>query len=182
MTEVMNEWPSGATAMSASSVGPLVICCGVPFGKDCLQMCRPFPPASDVKYIHLPSGDQAAEIHAAFCGPTDLAAPPLNGTSLQGPKSRVPISVAKTHCPSEDRYELCDIPVSRGGTYTSRSSARLSVEVTMAKCQPLLTSLNITWWESVQVSPLAFESRTCGCPPSTGTTTMCPDVVLSNTA
>src|SRR5258708_5125320 len=85
-------------AMPSSSVGPDVICSGAPFGKRCRQVWKE-PPALELKYIHLPSGDQAANVHATPCGPTECPAElPSIGTRRQG--SQAPsISTISAHFP-----------------------------------------------------------------------------------
>src|SRR5215470_6018858 len=56
------------------------------------------------------------------------------------------------------------------GRYTSRSSARLSVEVAIFMYAPLVISENITRCSPNQDSPEAFGSMRQGIPPGTGTT------------
>src|SRR5437867_2304789 len=98
----------------SSDAGPELICSGSarvpPSEKRCRQIWKA-PPARELKNIQFPSGDQAANQHAAPGGPTgrpvDL---PSIGTSLHG--SQVPrsvISANRTHLPSGDGYDRCAI-------------------------------------------------------------------------
>ena len=82
--EVTNERPSGANSIPSSSVTPKVTCSGVPSGKRCRQMWYP-PPVLAEKYIHFPSGDQAASVHCAGAGPTGFPGElPSKGINRQG--------------------------------------------------------------------------------------------------
>src|SRR6266699_6202230 len=63
-TEVISDLPSGAIAIPSSSVGPEVIRWATPFGYRTRQMWKPTLPASDVRQIHFPSGDQAADVQS----------------------------------------------------------------------------------------------------------------------
>src|SRR5690349_14223922 len=94
-TAVTNERPSGAMAIPSSSVGPEVICSGCPSGKRCRQVWNA-PLELELKYIHLPSGDQAAKWHEPSSGPIGLAGDlPSKGTRRQGPKPP-PASISTT--------------------------------------------------------------------------------------
>src|SRR5215467_11480426 len=96
----MKDRPSAATAMPSSSAGPDVICSGTPSGKRCRQVWNA-PPALELKYIHFPSGDQAAKVHGAPCGPTsfpwELAFMGTTRQGCQGPPFR---SVINAQFPS----------------------------------------------------------------------------------
>src|ERR1700722_75651 len=99
--EVIRELPSGAMAMPLSSLEPDVICSGCPSGKRCRHKCRR-PDTWTPKYIHFPSGDQAAEVQAPSgptCRPGD---PPEKGTTRQAWNLST-ISASKTHFLSGDR-------------------------------------------------------------------------------
>src|SRR5262249_6534090 len=127
-------------------------------------------PASAVKYIHFPSGDQATSVQWASAGPTVCPAPaPLNATIPQGSQPLLSISASSTSWPSGGRAERGAQPPLGGGTYTSRSCMRLSSEVTMAMLVPDLISENRSCRGPTQVSPAALGSMSCGSPPSTGT-------------
>src|SRR5262249_14885297 len=107
-TAVTNERPSGAMAIPSSSVGPEVICSGCPSGKRCRQVWKT-PPALELKYIHCPSSDHAANVHHAPGGPTGFAGElPSKGARRQGPKPpRSFISTTRTDLPSGDGYDRC---------------------------------------------------------------------------
>src|SRR6185295_1820942 len=113
-TAVTSDVPSAETAIPSSSVAPAVSWSGVPSGKRCRQMWNA-PPAFVTRYIHLPSGDQAAAVHAAPGGPT-VRAPelPSNGTTRHGCHThggRRSISAAtRTHLRSGDTYDRCAMP------------------------------------------------------------------------
>src|SRR5262245_44231659 len=160
----MTERPSGSTAIPSSSVGPAVSCSGRPSGYRWRQRCDA-PPAVDVKNIHLPSGDHAADVQVAAEGPTwrpgDV---PSIGTTRHG-NHGPSISETSTECPFEDRYERCAIPFSRAGTYTSRRSTRLSSPATTAMCIFFRISENISRPLEIHVRPDAFGSHIRGAPP-----------------
>src|SRR5690348_1982252 len=109
----MKDRPSGAMVTLSSTVGPEVICSGVASvllaPKRCRQTWKPSP-ASELKYIHLPSGDQAANQQAPS-GPTGrLTEPPSIGIRRQG--SHVPrssISAASAQFPSGEGNDRCAI-------------------------------------------------------------------------
>ena len=82
-TEVNNDSPSALIAMPSSSVVPEVTCCNGPSGNICRQIWK-CPPGLALKYIHLPSGDQAPALQIA-CGPHDSACfRALEGNDLTG--------------------------------------------------------------------------------------------------
>src|SRR5688572_29642365 len=83
-TDVMSDAPSGATATPCSSVaGPEVNASGVPFGKRWRHKWE-VTPSKTAKYIHFPSGDQAADRHDPG-GPIGRApASASNGTRRHG--------------------------------------------------------------------------------------------------
>src|SRR5262245_36092311 len=119
-------------AMPSSSLGPEVICSGWPSGKRCLQVWK-VPPALELKYIHLPSGGQAAKVQPASGGPTCRPAElPSKGTSLQGSHAARSISTTSAHLPSGEGYDRCAIPSLPAGTLISRCPARLSSAATRA--------------------------------------------------
>src|SRR5579864_3670709 len=98
----MKDLPSGAIAMPSSSPGPDVICSGRPSGNLCRQMWKK-PPALELRYIHLPLGDQAAKVHPAADGPTSLPTElPLMGTNRHGSHTPRSISAISTQRPSGD--------------------------------------------------------------------------------
>ena len=67
---------------------PKVTCSGVPSGKRCRQVWTPLPVLAE-KYIHFPSGDQAASVHCAGAGPTGFPGElPSKGTNRQGSHER----------------------------------------------------------------------------------------------
>src|SRR5438132_440779 len=65
---VMRYLPSGVSAVPSCSVGPKVICSGVPFGYRWRHTWKA-PLAFDEKYIHRPSLDQVAVVHWPSNGP-----------------------------------------------------------------------------------------------------------------
>src|SRR5688500_16894363 len=79
-TDVMTDAPSGAAAVPCSSVaGPDVNASGVPFGKRARHRWGDSP-SKTAKYLHCPSGDQAADRHEP-AGPIGRApASPSKGT------------------------------------------------------------------------------------------------------
>src|SRR5262245_44846893 len=84
---VMPYLPSGVSAMPSCSVGPSVICSGVPLAYGWRHKCHA-PPAFDEKYIHRPSLDQVAVVHWPSNGPMGRPADdPSNGTSRHGSQS-----------------------------------------------------------------------------------------------
>src|SRR5580704_2891814 len=103
--EVMTERPSGSTASPSSPAGPKVICSGCPLGKRWRHrwLC---PSTHAMKYIHLPSGDQPAEVHAPS-GPMDLGWElPSSEMSRHMPHSPCPfISTIKADLRSGEAYE-----------------------------------------------------------------------------
>src|SRR5437870_13274187 len=103
--EVTKDRPSGATSTHSSSVVPVVSCSSIPLGKRCRQMCEP-PPLSAEKYIHFPSGDQAAPEHPR--GPTFLAFElPSNGATRHSCHPWSPnMAFMRTCLRSGDRNEL----------------------------------------------------------------------------
>src|ERR1700686_686802 len=98
----MTERPSRLTAMPASSAGPEVICSASPLGNGWRHRWLE-PLAYALKYIQLPSGDQAADVHGPG-GPTgdpaDLPSRGSNGQRCQAPGG--PISPMGTHLGSGD--------------------------------------------------------------------------------
>lgn len=173
--DVTNERPSGAKLIPSSCVTPKVTCSGVPSGNRCRQMWTP-PAVLAVKYIHFPSGDQAASVHCADAGPTGLPESlPSMGTSRHGSQDRASISTTSTCVRSGESDERCAIPYSSGGTYTFRDSLRLSFAVTMDIWPPRPVSSENRIRDCParslnSVSPSALVKSSCGRPPSTGTT------------
>ena len=79
-TDVTIDRPSGAMARPTSSVGPNVICSGLPSGNRCRHRCET-PLTKTLKYIQVPSGDHAAAMQAPG-GPTCVPGErPSNGVS-----------------------------------------------------------------------------------------------------
>ena len=69
---------------------------GFPSGKRCRQVWTPLPVSAE-KYIHFPSGDQAASVHCAGAGPTGFPGElPSEGASRQGSHELKPISITMT--------------------------------------------------------------------------------------
>ena len=112
--------------MPSSSDGPELTCSGVPSGKRWRQMWNPLPVLAE-KYIHLPSGDQAALVHCAGWGPTFLPAElPSKGAKRHGCQPLKPISASRRFFRSGDKCEKWSMTPS--DLNTVRSSERLSVE------------------------------------------------------
>src|SRR5579862_7274550 len=97
----MNDRPSGAIAIPSSSVGPDVTCSGLPSGNRWRQTWN-VPPSDELRYIHFPSIDHAADRQAARAGPTARPGEvPSIGTRRQGRNTPTEsISTSKTHFPS----------------------------------------------------------------------------------
>ncbi len=94
--------PSGANAIPSSVATPNVTCSGLPSGKRCRQMWIPSVVLA-VKYIQLPSGDQAASVHCAGVGPTRVPCDaPSMGINRHGSHERMSISATSTDFPSGD--------------------------------------------------------------------------------
>src|SRR5262249_34540113 len=163
-------------AMPSSCVGPEVNCSGsesVPLEeKRCRQMWKA-PPASELRYIHLPSGDQAANQQAPG-GPTgrlgELASTAINRHGSHLPRSS--ISAANVQLPSGDGNERWAIAPFGIGTYRSRSFARLSSAATIFIWLPwlfLIFSENRIFCRAAHASPEAFGSQWRGSPPKVET-------------
>src|SRR5215831_11231273 len=96
--------PSGITATPVSSVGPNVICSGVPPVNRWRQRCE-IPCTNTLKYIQAPSWDHAADVHTPggpTCRPAEL---PSNGTRRHGLNPPLSISTISTHLRSGEAYE-----------------------------------------------------------------------------
>src|SRR5262245_31065486 len=112
---VMRYLPSGVSAVPSCSVGPNVICSGVPFGYRWRHTWKA-PPAFDEKYIHRPSLDQLAVVHWPSNGPTGRPGDdPSNGTRRHGSHSPPFISTTSTSFRSGDGAERCAMPPSNRG-------------------------------------------------------------------
>src|SRR5262249_39317910 len=99
----MNVLPSGSKAIPSSSVGPDVTCSTFPLGNGCRQMWNA-PPEFEVRYIHLPSGDQAAFVQTPSSGPIGTPAElPSKGSRRQRFQRLPVISTPITHLRSGDR-------------------------------------------------------------------------------
>src|SRR4051812_1436435 len=97
---VIRYLPSAVIAVPSCSVGPNVICWGVPSGYLWRQMWNA-PPAFDEKYIHRPSFDHAALVHCASGGLTGRPGDePLAGTSRHGTHVPPFISTTSSDLPS----------------------------------------------------------------------------------
>src|SRR5438093_5031722 len=111
---VMRYLPSGVSAVPSCSVGPNVICSGVPFGYRWRHTWKA-PPAFDEKYIHRPSPDQVTVVHWPSSGPMERPADdPSNGTRRHGSQSPF-ISTTSTCFRSGDGAERCAMPPSNRG-------------------------------------------------------------------
>ena len=138
-------------------------------------MWYPLPVLAE-KYIHFPSGDQAASVHCAGAGPTGFPGElPSNGINRQG--SHPLKSISTTGPASDPARDTSGGPCrSPAACRQSRCCARLSVEDTMAIWlpRPVISenrSRGLHWPQSsIQVSPAAFVRKQPRLPPSTGTT------------
>src|SRR5206468_3321379 len=113
-TAVIRDRPSCEMARPSSEVGPDVICSGaarLPFGENRCRNMWNGPSASELMYIHFPSGDHCAKKQAPFGGPTWRPGELWStGTNRQGSQSaRSVISDRTTHLPSGDGNDRCAI-------------------------------------------------------------------------
>ena len=98
-TEVINDLPSGATAMPASSVGPDVNCSAGPLGNSVRQIWNPEPPTSLVRLDPFAVGDQAAEMQ--------LPSGPMNASgSAVGREQPATLPVKGIHLDRDDRFSV----------------------------------------------------------------------------
>src|SRR5690349_11353799 len=96
-TDDISERPSGAIAIPSCSVGPKVNCSAAPPFVRCRHMWYPVAPAFEFRYIHSPSGDQAAYVHEPFGGPTCFPGElPSKGTTRHGSHPSLSISTTNT--------------------------------------------------------------------------------------
>src|SRR5262245_28342130 len=130
---------------------------------------------SELTYIHVPSGDHAANKHLApggpICRPVELPSVRIRRHGVKRPRSV--ISATSAQPPSGDGYDRCAIAPFGIGTYRSRAAARLSSAATIfmwLPSLPLIFSEKSSFCLSSQINPDAFGSHRRGSPPSTGTT------------
>src|SRR5215469_3413610 len=151
------------TDKPSSSLAPEgVNCCGTPLGKRCRQMWYPVPPSA-VKYIHFPSGDHCAQVHEPI-GPTAFPVDlPSNGIRRHCVHHDLSISAPSTHLPSGESADRWIMPWRRSaGTYTSRSSVRLRLEVPRTICMPFLIAEYMTWSLLAKLNPVALAMNSLG--------------------